>query len=227
MGFEDLKNLYHEMEKEKNENMYGYIPELLQRAEELHRAYHIKNKTGKDIGQSWRAFKGKNFQKLIQYILTDSIEKLGLKVIADNTLERRELSQELSVVKRNVVIDYGEFGLQLPDADIVVYNPEDLQVVAILSSKTSLAERVAQTSYWKFKLLSDERTKHIKVYLITPDGKKDLRVVRNQVKKSRIIAEAELDGTYVLIAEELVESDKVKLFEHFIEDLKQVIEESQ
>ena len=46
-------------------------------------------------------------------------------------------------------------------------------------------------------------------------------------KKSRIIAEIELDGTYVLTAEELEESDKVKLFEHFIEDFKQVIEESQ
>ena len=44
---------------------------------------------------------------------------------------------------------------------------------------------------------------------------------------ARAIAETDLDGTYVLTAEELEESDKVKLFEHFIEDLKQVIEESQ
>ena len=35
------------------------------------------------------------------------------------------------------------------------------------------------------------------------------------------------DGTYVLTAEALEESDKVKPFEHFIDDLKQVIAENQ
>ena len=43
-------------------------------------------------------------------------------------------------------------------------------------------------------------------------------------KEPRIIAEMDLDGTYVLTAEALEESDKVKLFEHFIEDLKRLLE---
>ena len=223
-NFEDLKNLYYEMEEEKGEDTYKYMFELLQKAEELHRAYHIEHKTGKDIGQSWRSFKGKNFQKLIQYVITESIEKLGLKVVNGNTLESKQLSQQLDAVRQNVVIDYGEFGTRLPDADIVVYNPEDSRVVAIISSKTSLRERIAQTGYWKFKLLKNENTKHIKVYLITPDRDKDFAKM-DPAKKPRIIAEAELDGTYVLTGEALEESDKVKLFEHFIDDLKQVIGE--
>lgn len=36
-----------------------------------------------------------------------------------------------------------------------------------------------------------------------------------------------IDVTYALTAEALEESDKVKLFEHFIDDLKQVIEDNQ
>ena len=223
-NFEDLKNLYDEMEEEKGEDTYKYMFELLQKAEQLHRAHHIERKTGKDIGQSWRSFKGKNFQKLIQYVITESIEKLGLKVVNGNKLESKRLSQELDTVRQNVVIDYGELGTRLPDADIVVYNPEDSRVVAIMSSKTSLRERIAQTGYWKFKLLKNENTKHIKVYLITPDRDKDLTKM-DPAKKPRIIAEAELDGTYVLTGEALEESDKVKLFEHFIDDLKQVIGE--
>ncbi|MCS6820553.1 MAG: hypothetical protein NZ551_01655 [Microscillaceae bacterium] len=31
-----------------------------------------------DQEQSWRAFKGKNLEKLIEYIITDEIQSLGL-----------------------------------------------------------------------------------------------------------------------------------------------------
>lgn len=46
-------------------------------------------------------------------------------------------------------------------------------------------------------------------------------------KELRVIAEIDIDGTYVLTTEALEESNKVKLFEHFIDDLKQVIGENQ
>jgi len=41
--------------------------------------------------------------------------------------------------------------------------------LVVISSKVTLRERIAQTGYWKLKLLKDEATKHIKVYFITPD----------------------------------------------------------
>ena len=40
------------------------------------------------------------------------------------------------------------------------------------------------------------------------------------MKKGRAIVEVDLDGSYVLTEGEIEESNKVKLFEHFIEDLK-------
>ena len=43
----------------------------------------------------------------------------------------------------------------------------------------------------------------------------------NTTQTIKAAAEVELDGTYVLTAESLEESGKVKLFEHFIGDLKQ------
>lgn len=224
-SFEDVKNLYKEVERTKGIEAYKYIDEVFEKAKVPHEEDFLRrNPTGKHE-QSWHRFKGSSFERLLQYIITESIEDLGMKVINGNHLDRRGLPQTLETVKRNVLVDFGEFGMCLPDADLVVYDPGNSQVIAIISSKTSLAERVAQTSYWKFKLLEDENTKHIKVYLITPDGTKDL-TKSDPAKKSRIIAEVELDGTYVLTTEELEESNKVKLFEHFIDDLKRVIEDN-
>ena len=172
---EDVKDLYKEIEQTKGIEAYKYISEVFEKAKGPHKEDFLKRNPNGNHEQSWHRFKGSCFEQLLQYIIIESIEKLKLNVVNGNKLERsKRLSQQLDTVKRNLAINYGEFGMQLPDADIVIYNPENSQVIAIISSKTSLAERVAQTGYWKFKLLESENTKHIKVYLITPDGGEDL-----------------------------------------------------
>lgn len=224
MNFDDLKDMYSARQLVEGVEAYRTVSQLLQDAKERHKQDFLRDKPDGDHEQSWRAFKGKNFEKLIQHIITESIEALGMKVINGNKLERsRNLPSELSQVKRNLAIDYGEFGLHLPDVDIVVYNPRDRKVIALISSKVTLRERIAQTGYWKLKLLESETTEHIKVYFITPD--EDGALTDTYLpKKGRAIVEIDLDGTYVLTEANLEESDKVKLFEHFIEDFRQVIE---
>ena len=226
MKFEDLKDMYSEVQLVEGVEAYNTVSQILQDAKERHKQDFLRDKPNGDHEQSWRAFKGKNFEKLIQHIITESIEALGMKVINGNQLERsKRLPLELSRVKRNLAIDYGEFGLHLPDVDIVVYNPEDQRVIAVISSKVTLRERIAQTGYWKLKLLDSETTEHIKVYFITPDEDGTLTDTYLP-KKGRAIVEIDLDGTYVLTEANLEESDKVKLFEHFIEDFKRLIDES-
>lgn len=178
-----------------------------------------------DHEQSWRAFKGKNLEKLIIYILQDAVTDLGLTVIDGNCLERTNgsnLSKELNLVKRNLTVDYGEFGSHLPDVDLVIYNPKTSRVIAVLSSKVTLRERIAQTGYWKIKLASDEVTKHIKVYFVTPDEDGTL-TIKNPTKKGRAIVEVDTDGSYVLSETKIEESKKVKTFDKFIDDLKKLI----
>ncbi len=224
MDFEDLKRLYLKKREQLGPNAYKHISELLKEAKELHKQDWLKHPTPSgDHEQSWRAFKGKNLEKLVQYIITEEVEALGLKVINGNKLEKTtKLSIELSRVKRNLAIDYGEFGLHLPDVDIIIYEPKSCNVLAAISSKVTLRERIAQTCYWKLKLLQDETTKHIRVYFITPDEDRTLTHKR-PIKKGRAIVEVDLDGSYVLTEETIEESDKVKLFEHFIEDLKRLL----
>lgn len=224
MKFEDLKKLYLKKKKEFGSETYKHTSELLKQAKKTHKKDWLKKPTPQgDHEQSWRAFKGKNLEKLVQYIITEEVEALGLRVINGNKLERTtKLSKELSRVKRNLAIDYGEFGLHLPDVDIIIYEPKNCKVLAAISSKVTLRERIAQTGYWKLKLLQDEATKHIRVYFITPDEDGTL-TLKSPVKKGRAIVEVDLDGSYVLTEEEIEESEKVKLFEHFIEDLRKLL----
>ncbi|MGC8844000.1 MAG: BsaWI family type II restriction enzyme, partial [bacterium] len=209
MKFEDLVRLYEEKKKIYGEDVYGHISDLLKEAKELHRRDWEKSPTRqRDHEQSWRAFKGKNLEKLVMYIIKEEVEKLGLKVVEGNLLERTnsaKLSSELNKVKRNLLIDYGEFGFHLPDLDIVIYEPSTCKVIATISSKVTLRERIAQTGYWKLKLSQDQVTKDIKVFFITPDEDGTLKK-RMPAKKGRAIVEMDTDGGYVM-SEEVEESE--------------------
>lgn len=226
MNLSDLIRLYEKKKRGQGINTYKYISSILKEAKELHKKDFMKKPTARaDHEQSWRAFKGKNLEKLIVYIIKDEVESLGLKIVDGNVLERtnsKNLSEELNKVKRNLLVDYGEFGHHLPDVDIIIYNPENFSIIAVLSSKVTLRERIAQTGYWKFKLLQDQVTKHIKVYFVTPDEDGTL-TMRKPAKKGRAIVETDTDGSYVLSETEIQESEKVKMFDKFIVDLKNLL----
>ncbi len=218
---ENLFKIYKEYKQKYGKNAYKYISQILTDAKPLHKESFV----GNDHEQSWRAFKGKNLEKLIVFIIEEEVKDLGLKIVDGNKLERTKeenLSKELSQIKRNLLIDYGEFGYHLPDVDIIIYNPNNFKVIAVLSSKVTLRERIAQSGYWKLKLSSQQLTKHIKVYFITPDEDGSL-TSRNPAKKGRAIVEIDLDGSYVLSETQIEESSKVKMFDKFIKDLKKMI----
>lgn len=229
MKFSDLVSLYEQMKRIHGNNAYRHISELLRKAKEIHKRDWMKNPTpNMDHEQSWRAFKGKNLEKLVMHIIKDEVEILGLKIVEGNTLERTNstnLSRELSSVKRNLLVDYGEFGSHLPDVDLIIYNPSTYKVMAVISSKVTLRERIAQTGYWKIKLASDEVTKHVKVFFVTPDEDGTL-TTKQPAKKGRAIVEVDTDGSYVMSETIIEESNKVKMFDKFIDDLKSLLNNS-
>jgi type II restriction enzyme len=221
MTINDLIKIYETKKQKYGIQAYRHISNVLKEAKEQHE----KDFTGDDHEQSWKAFKGKNLEGIIVYIIEDEVKALGLKVVNGNKLERtneENLSEELALVKRNLLIDYGEFGYHLPDVDIVIYKPVTGEVVAVLSSKVTLRERIAQTGYWKMKLQSQKLTKHIKVYFVTPDEDGTL-TIKTPTKKGRAIVETDTDGSYVLSETDIEESNKVKMFDKFIDDLKKLL----
>jgi type II restriction enzyme len=144
-----------------------------------------------------------------------------LDLVQGHVLERnsKTLPKVLDKVKRNLLVDYGELGMHLPDVDIIIFNPANSQVLAVVSVKVTLRERVAQTGYWKLKLGAAPVTNRIKVYFITPDEDGTL-INSKPAKKGRAIVEVDTDGGYVMSEDKIEESNHVKTFDKFIADLQ-------
>ena len=87
--------------------------------------------------------------------------------------------------------------MQHCNVDLVIFDPSDGHVLAVISIKVTLRERVSQTGYWKLKLLSAPVTKDIKVYFITLDEDGTL-TFKKPAKKGRAIVETDTDGSYVM-----------------------------
>lgn len=221
MTYKDIISVYENKKKIYKKDTYKYISKLLKEIKEIHRQDALSRGIT-DTEQSWRAFKGKNLEKLIEHIIKDEIEKLNLSIINGNILEHNKYidNNELDLLKRNLAIDYGEFGMHLPDVDIIIYEPNKSKIIAVLSVKVTLRERIAQTGYWKLKLMNSNITKDIKVFFITLD--EDEIFSKKPAKKGRAIVEVDTDGCYILTENEFEKSSKVKLFSEFINDLKKL-----
>jgi len=237
MDFEDLKRMYDENKRLYGDKAYLHVSEMFEEArEEYKEQYRVSERAKKKIAQgktidpeqSWKGFKGNNFEKLIHHIIQTELTTDKIKCIPGSLLGRKKLSKEMSSVHRNLIVRYGKYGI-LPDVDLVIYNPSTYRVLGIISCKITLRERIAQTAYWKLKLASDPATMHIKGWFVTTDEDGDLveglgaPVTRGAIRKSernRIIVEHELDGAYTL--REATESDKVKPFPKLIDDLRRL-----
>ncbi|MCX7909874.1 MAG: BsaWI family type II restriction enzyme [Ignavibacteria bacterium] len=185
----------------------------------------IKNFGISDPEQSWKPFKGNFLEEIILESIINEINKLGLLAIKGSELERQEgsLNECYAKAKRSIVVDYGKYGMHLPDADLIIINPkDDCKVVAIISSKTTLRERIAQTGYWCLKLRQGRCTKNVKTFFITLDEDGDF-TQSFPAKKGRAIAEKDTDGTFIITNKPIEESSTVKKFKDFLIELKKIV----
>jgi type II restriction enzyme len=210
--------------------------EIRKLKEEYVQRLRVFDPSVKDAEQSWHIYIGNKFQKVVYSIIKGYVTRLkaqdqsfrGLEVLTESEVKRKE------VVMRKLAVKYGEY-LLLPDTDMVIVNyvseePWQSEILAIISCKTSLRERIAQACYWKLKLLSSNITKNIRVFLATADNDMDFTISSNRREsfngksRDRIIAEHELDGVYILREDfrEEWESAKVKRYERIFDDLNRI-----
>ncbi len=216
-----LKELKNQVFKRLEREGIGKLPSILTEVKQSY-AEMVKGKV-RDVDQSWRPFKGKLLEEIIEKLLEKSLEDLGLKVVRGNIFQRSDskLDECLAKVKRSMLVDYGEFGFHLPDADLVVYDSHDCEAKLIISVKATLRERVAQTGYWKLKLSLSPITKKIKLLFITLDEDQDLKQ-KFPAKKGRAIVEKDTDGAFVVTDDKIEESDKVKKIDKLTEFLRNI-----
>ncbi|MBI2171154.1 MAG: restriction endonuclease [Chloroflexi bacterium] len=202
-----------------------------------HQITTLKDEYVKQLGQqSWNSFIGHRFQGVIHAILKGYVKKLkeeshdfiGLEVLTAGEAQRNE------VIMRKLAVKYGDY-LLLPDVDSALVWIDSQQrweskILAVISCKTSLRERIAQACYWKLKLLSSDVQKGIKVFLTTADNDDDFVIGDggerfNGRSRDRVISEHELDGVYILREdfETGWESLKIKRFERIFDDILEIM----
>ena len=221
---EDLLHIYKEWDSDGR--AYEHIGEIFDIAKGKYAAmWHSKPGQAGDLDQSWRNWGGNNFEHIVEFLVQSVVKHLNedsglnLGIATDKALGKGNLPPELDRLKRNLLIDYGVYGSHLPDADLIVYERETVSVICILSCKVSLRERIAQTAYWKLKLLQSDVTRHIHVALATSDKALIKAPVPGKVKKNYAIASTDIDTTYVL-NEALQPTDRIKSFSDFARDVK-------
>jgi type II restriction enzyme len=174
---------------------------------------------GKNPNQAWNSWSGHNLERLIAHIISDFIREAGFPVAitSDDQLRHKHIALELDEVRRKLLVFYEQYAI-VPDADIILYDARTKDVIAILSCKASLRERVAQAAYWKIKLQSQAFTKNILYYLVSTDNDNDFKLKEGQPQRDRIIVEfGELDGAYIF--SDIPESAKIKQFDRIFDDL--------
>ncbi|GAA8540969.1 BsaWI family type II restriction enzyme [Helicobacter pylori] len=112
---------------------------------------------------------GRALEKIIELLLKDFCIKNNVKMTNDKILRAKHINGELDKVKWALLVHFGEYSV-LPDGDIILYQTDNIKILAILSVKNSFRERFTETPYWKLKLLQSPITSHIKVFMITPDN---------------------------------------------------------
>ena len=216
MNIDQIKKIY--LSRKKKEIGDNFIKSIFDEIKEKYKKE--KREEGKDANQSWNSWSGKALQELIKFIVNDFISslKFPIGITDDVSLRKKKLPAELDKVRRNIEIFYDSYSI-IPDADIIIYDKSSYRIIAVLSCKASMRERVAQSAYWKLKFQYNDTTKDILYYLLSPDNDGDFVHVGEKISRDRIIVEyGEIDKAYIF--RDIPESDKVKNFSKIFNDLK-------
>ena len=125
--------------------------------------------------QAWRSCKGELYEYAVFRFLKQII---GNDEHLKNKIDVVMGDEALSTYKDQIVIrNWSDI---LPDADIVLVDKINRNILAILSCKTSLRERLTETAFWKRELEKTKANFKIKLIFVTTDKDNELRTETNR-----------------------------------------------
>ncbi len=167
---------------------------------------------GKSIANTMRPLAGNNFASWVAKLLNAHFEsnKIPIKAITSGPI-KTEINESFILKTENEIgnKDYK------PDIDIILVKLDGNQPLAIISAKTTLAERVMQTISWSRFLKNDpQKTNRLKIFLVTAWDTFESGANRDRVQ--------ELDGVYVC-NENVKEYGNIKLFSKIVDDINALL----
>jgi len=205
-----IEDFYNHILKEGIENCYKKLDLFIKSYHEQYLALKTKEflwlwKNQADVmnsaRQSWRPVVWDVLVKLIEIGVEELATQHAVKITYDKYIKStKNLSKELTLVRNAMLIHYNEYSF-LPDGDIVLYRFDEtnVQILCIISFKTSFRERFTETPYWKLKLMENPVTEWIKVIMVTTDNDDEIWFITSKQwpRKARVVMEYELDGIFI------------------------------
>ena len=134
------------------------------------------------FNQAWKSCKGKLYEYVVYNYIKEILEKNGISSISVNMENELENNEKSSIQIHN----WDEI---MPDTDLVLGKND--KILAILSCKTSLRERLTETAFWSY-ILKTRNENNIEIVFITTNKDDEL-----QHKNNRYIIQHVVDATLI------------------------------
>jgi type II restriction enzyme len=183
----DLWNSIHQALLEYKEQQKMEWKDVLENFENISETY-IRKKVQSESGykrnydQAWKSCKGKLYEYVVYEYIKEILKKKNISYISVKMEEELGESEKESVQIHN-------WDTIMPDTDLVL--EKDSRILAILSCKTSLRERLTETAFWSY-MLRTSSGKRVEIVFVTTNKDNEL-----QHNNNRYILQHIVDATLI------------------------------
>ena len=218
--------LYREYRAWPQEPAHEHLTELFNKIKPEHRRrWRDANPDKSGYEQAWRAWKGKNFKLLAEELIQAGVLRANaatqrqLALVSEAQLKPAQIDDDLRPIRDALSVDCDSFGSYLANFDFAVYDDSSAEIVAIISCKTTLRERLVTLLFWGGLLQRGSAGRQARLVLMTLDEDQQLRRMSNQPSKNYALVNTYVDATYML-THSFEETERIHRFSRFGEDLE-------
>jgi len=178
-------SIYGKLLRYKNQNDWKTVLENFENISEKYIRGDVQsnlNYIENSFNQAWKSCKGKLYEYVVYNYIKEILKKNSISSISVNRESELENNKKSTIQIHN----WDEI---MPDTDLVLEKND--KILAILSCKTSLRERLTETAFWSY-ILKARNENNIEIVFITTNKDDEL-----QYKNNRYIIQHVVDATLI------------------------------